>query len=134
MQGLSDGFFIIPYTMGNYLANVKPADPKWKIDTNHAAFRDAEKAVDERLKKLLSIKGKRSVDSFHRELGHAMWEKCGMARTEHGLKELLQTIPKIRAEFWSNVSVTGGNEEFNQALERAGRIADYLEFGELLAL
>ncbi len=134
MQGLSDGFFIIPYTIGNYLANVKPADTKWKIDTKHAAFKDAEKAVDERLKKLLAIKGKRSVDSFHRELGLAMWEKCGMARTEQGLKELLQQIPKIRDEFWRNVSVTGGNEEFNQALERAGRIADYLEFGELLAL
>ena len=134
MQGLSDGFFIIPYTLGGYLANIKTADAGWKIDTNHPAVKDAERAVNERMKKLLSIKGKRSVDSFHRELGLAMWEKCGMARTEQGLKELLQQIPKIREEFWSNVSVTGGNEEFNQALERAGRVADYLEFGELLAL
>lgn len=134
MQGLSDGFFVIPYTLGGYLASVKPADEKWKIDTNHPAVKDAERAVDERLKKMLSIKGKRSVDSFHRELGLAMWEQCGMARTESGLKELLGKIPKIREEFWQNVSVTGGNEEFNQALERAGRVADFLEFGELLAL
>lgn len=133
MQGLSDGFFIIPYTLGGYLADVKPADPKWKIDTNHAAFKDAERAVDERLKKLLSIRGKRSVDGFHRELGLSMWEQCGMARTDGGLKDLLGKIPKIREEFWKNVSVTGGNEEFNQALERAGRVADFLEFGELLA-
>ena len=134
MQGLSDGFFIIPYTIGNYLANVKPSDPKWKMDTNHPAVKDAEREVNARLNKLLAIQGKRSVDSFHRELGLAMWEKCGMARNEAGLKELLQQIPKIRDEFSRNVSVTGGNEEFNQALERAGRIADYLEFGELLAL
>jgi succinate dehydrogenase / fumarate reductase flavoprotein subunit len=134
MQGLSDGFFIIPYTLGGYLAKVKPGDPQWKIDTNHPAVKDAERAVGERLKKLLAVKGKRSVDSFHRELGLAMWEKCGMARNAQGLKDLLQQIPKIRDEFWRNVSVTGGNEEFNQALERAGRIADYLEFGELLAL
>ena len=134
MQGLSDGFFIIPYTIGGYLANVKPASEKWKMDTNHPAVKDAEREVNERLKKLLAIQGKRSVDSTHRELGLAMWEKCGMARNEKGLKELLQQIPKIREEFSRNVSVTGGNEEFNQALERAGRIADYLEFGELLAL
>lgn len=134
MQGLSDGFFIIPYTLGGYLAGVKPANPQWKIDTNHPAVKDAEKAVNDRLKKLLAIKGKRCVDSIHRELGLAMWERCGMARNEKGLKELLAQIPKIRDEFWTNCSVTGGNEEFNQALERAGRVADFLEFGELLAL
>ena len=134
MQGLSDGYFIIPYTLGGYLADVKPADPKWKVDINHPAFKDAEKEVQAKLNKLLAIQGQRSVDSFHRELGLAMWERCGMARNEKGLKELLAQIPKIRENFWRDVSVTGGNEEFNQALERAGRVADYLEFGELLAL
>jgi len=134
MQGLADGYFVIPYTLGGYLANVKPADPKWKVDTTHASFKDAEGAVKARITKLLGVKGKTPVDHFHRKLGLAMWEKAGMARTEQGLTELLQEIPKIREEFWSDVSVTGGNEELNQALERAGRVADFLELGELLAL
>jgi succinate dehydrogenase / fumarate reductase flavoprotein subunit len=134
MQGLSDGYFVIPYTLGGYLAGVKPADPKWKLDTGHAAFKDAEGEVKARINRLLNVKGKTPVDHFHRRLGLAMWEKAGMARTAEGLRELLQEIPKIREEFWSGVSVTGGNEELNQALERAGRVADFIELGELLAL
>jgi len=134
MQGLSDGFFIIPYTMGGYLSHVKPADPKWKIDTNHPSVKDTERQVRDRLNKLLSVKGGRPVDTLHRELGLAMWENCGMARTESGLNDLLQKIPQLRANFWRDVAVTGDQGEFNVVLERAGRVADYMEFGELLAL
>ena len=130
MQGLADGYFIIPYTMSNYLASNKLTP----VDTSHPAVKEAEAAATAQLNKFLSIKGKRTVDSFHRELGLLMWEKCGMARTEEGLKELLQRIPKLREEFWKNVSVTGEQGELNQVLERAGRVADFLEFGELLAL
>ena len=133
MQGLSDGFFIIPYTMGGYLAGVKPADPKWKIDTNHPAFKDAERQVNDRLNKLLDVKGRRPVDVLHRELGLTMWEYCGMARNEKGLKELLQKLPQMRDAYWKDVAVTGDQGELNQVLERAGRVADYMEFGELLA-
>jgi succinate dehydrogenase / fumarate reductase flavoprotein subunit len=130
MQGLADGYFVIPYTLGGYLASSKLA----KVDTSHAAVKEAEASVNERLKKLLSIKGKRTVDSFHRELGLAMWNLCGMGRNEAGLGELLKKIPALRAEFWENVSVTGSEGELNQVLERAGRVADYLEFAELLVM
>jgi succinate dehydrogenase / fumarate reductase flavoprotein subunit len=133
MQGLSDGFFIIPYTMGGYLATVKPGDAKWKIDTNHPAFKDAERQVNDRLNKLLAVKGRRPVDVLHRELGLTMWEYCGMARNEKGLKELLQKLPQMRNAYWKDVAVTGDQGELNQVLERAGRVADYMEFGELLA-
>ena len=129
MQGLADGYFVLPYTIGNYLAQVKPAD---KNIIAHAAFKASETESLAMINKLLSIKGKRTVDDFHRELGKLVWDKCGMARNDAGLKEALQKIPQIREEFWKNVNVLGSGEEFNQALERAGRVADFLEFGELL--
>ncbi len=128
MQGLADGYFILPYTIGNYLAQVKPGE-KTK---SHPEFQKAEATVSELTKKLLSIKGKTTVDEFHRELGHLIWDKCGMARNEAGLKEALKKIPEIRERFWKDVCVLGSGEELNQALERAGRVADFLEFGELL--
>ena len=129
MQGLADGYFVIPYTLGNYLAgqfNAKRPDPAG------AAFRDTEEEVRTRVRKLLDIQGARSVDSFHRELGMLVWDKCGMARNEAGLKEAIEKIPRLREEFWSNVKVLGQGENFNQSLEKAGRVADFLEFGELL--
>jgi succinate dehydrogenase / fumarate reductase flavoprotein subunit len=128
MQGLADGYFVIPYTIGHYFATAKPA----KVTTDHPEFKKAEAEVAERTKKLLSLRGKRTVASIHRELGHIMWEQCGMARNEAGLKKALELIPPLREEFWNNAIVPGHNEELNQALERAGRVADFLEFGELL--
>ncbi len=130
MQGLSDGYFVLPYTIGHYLAQVGPR-PK---NTDSPAFAEVEGEVKGRIDKLLSIKGKRTVDSFHRELGLMMWDHCGMARNEAGLKKLLEEIPRVRAEFWENVSVPGTAGELNQVLERAGRVADFLEFAELMAL
>jgi succinate dehydrogenase / fumarate reductase flavoprotein subunit len=132
MQGLADGFFIIPYTLGGYLASTGILAKK--VDTSHPAVKQAEADVKEGISKLLAVNGKRSVDSFHRELGLSMWEKCGMARNDKGLRELLQKIPTLREEYWKNVVVTGSGEELNQNLERAGRVADYMEFAELLAL
>ncbi len=130
MQGLADGYFVLPYTIGHYFATTKLARPP----TSHAEFRSAEEAVRTRVQKLLSIKGKRTVRSFHRELGRLVWEKCGMARNEKGLKEALRRIPALREEFWANVTITGSGESLNQALEHAGRVADFLEFGELMCL
>jgi succinate dehydrogenase / fumarate reductase flavoprotein subunit len=130
MQGLADGYFVLPYTIGNYLASTKQA----KVDTSHAAFKEAESAVAARLTRFLSVKGKRTVDSFHRELGKIMWEDCGMGRTREGLKTALQKIPVLREEFWKNLTVVGGKDEINQSLEKAGRIADFLELGELICL
>jgi succinate dehydrogenase / fumarate reductase flavoprotein subunit len=130
MQGLADGYFIIPNTIGNYLATHKPA----KIDVSHPAFREAENAVAERTKTLLSIQGKRTVASFHRELGKIMWDYCGMSRNEAGLKRALEKIPKLRGEFWRDVAVPGTGVELNQSLERAGRVADFLELGELMCI
>lgn len=129
MQGLADGYFVIPYTIGHYFATVKP---KKITATDHDAFKQAESEVTDRIKRLLSIKGKRTVDSFHRELGTMMWERCGMARNEAGLKKNLEEIPRVRAEYWQNVSVLGNNEEFNMALEKALRVADFFEFAELM--
>jgi len=129
MQGLADGYFVIPYTLGNYLAGAKLP----KLDTNDASFADAEKEVTGRIGKLLSVKGKRTVDSFHKELGLLMWEKCGMARNDKGLKELLQQIPALKEEFWKTVNVPGSDKDLNQALERGGRVADWFEFAELTA-
>ena len=128
MQGLADGYFVLPYTIGNYFVSEK--QPKPKLD--HAEFKKALDDVQARTKRLLSINGKRTVNSFHKELGKIMWDKCGMARDEKGLKEALQLIPALREEFWKNVNVTGENGELNQTLEHAGRVADFLEFGELL--
>jgi succinate dehydrogenase / fumarate reductase flavoprotein subunit len=135
MQGLADGYFVIPHTLGMYLNddNAKKALAT-KVDVNHPAVKDAEKEATERINKLLNIKGKRTVDSFHKELGLNMWEKCGMARDEKGLSELLQKLPALKEEFWKNTAVLGGNESFNQSLEKAGRVADFIEFGELTAL
>jgi succinate dehydrogenase / fumarate reductase flavoprotein subunit len=128
MQGLADGYFVIPYTIGNYLASA--ALPK--LDGSHPAFKAVETEVAARTAKLLGIRGRRTVDSFHRELGKLMWENCGMARSAAGLKANLQKIPQLREEFWQNVTVPGSGAELNQSLEKAGRVADFLEFGELL--
>ncbi len=128
MQGLADGYFILPYTIGAYLADLKEKRPS----TEHPEFRKVEKEVEERTKKFLSINGKRSVQSIHKELGQLMWDKAGMARNEEGLKEAIAKIPVIREEFWKNVKVPGDGGEINQELEKAGRLADFLEFGELL--
>jgi len=131
MQGLADGYFILPSTIGNYLATVAP-DKRPKAD--HAEFRAAEEAVNARTQKFLSIKGKKTVDEFHRELGLLMWDLCGMARTEKSLTRALSRIPTLRDEFWSNVNVPGSGESLNISLEKAGRVADFLEFGELMCL
>jgi len=128
MQGLADGYFVIPYTLGDYLAQQKPVGSS----TTHDAFSSTETEVKARVNKLLTIKGKRSLDSFHRELGLLMWDKCGMARNDAGLKEAIAKLPALREEFWKNAAVTGSNEELNVALEKAGRVADFLEFGELM--
>jgi succinate dehydrogenase / fumarate reductase flavoprotein subunit len=128
MQGLADGYFIIPYTLGGFFGSTKLP----KVDAGHQAFKDAEKAAEMRQKKLLSIKGKRTPVSFHKELGKIMWNDCGMGRNEKGLKEALAKIPALREEFWKDLIVTGSGDEFNQTLERASRVADYLEFSELL--
>src|SRR5213595_1104853 len=128
MQGLADGYFVLPYTLPNYLAGQIGKRPS----TDRAEFRDAENEVRTRTEKLLAINGKRSVDSFHRELGLMLWDKCGMARNADGLKEALTRIPQLREEFWRDVRVLGAEESFNQSLERAGRVADFLEFAELM--
>ncbi|MHB1307416.1 MAG: fumarate reductase/succinate dehydrogenase flavoprotein subunit [Limisphaerales bacterium] len=131
MQGLADGYFVIPYTIGNYLATQKP-DQRPKTD--HAAFKQAEESLVGMTKRLMSCKGKRTVDSFHKELGRIMWDHCGMARNEAGLKKALQLIPALRQEFLKNVNVPGSDADFNQSLERAGRVADYMELAELMCL
>jgi succinate dehydrogenase / fumarate reductase flavoprotein subunit len=128
MQGLADGYFVIPYTLGGYFGGTKLS----KVDESHDAFSEAEDAVEKRITKLLDIKGKRTPADFHKELGLLLWEKCGMGRNEAGLQEALSEIPKIREEFWNNVMVPGEASGMNQTLERANRVADYLEFGELL--
>ena len=128
MQGLADGYFVLPYTIGSYFA----AHPQFRPNTDHDAFKEARAGVESTTRRLLSIKGKRTVTSFHRELGKLLWDKCGMARNEAGLKEALKRIPELRAEFWENVIVSGAENEINQQLEYAGRVADFLEFGELL--
>jgi succinate dehydrogenase / fumarate reductase flavoprotein subunit len=130
MQGLADGYFIIPNTIGDYVATQKLQ----AVDTSHAAFRSAEDKVAEQTRKLLSIDGKRTVASFHRELGRIMWDYCGMSRNEAGLKKALAKIPELREQFWRNVNVPGSDRELNQALEKAGRVADFLELGELMCL
>ena len=131
MQGLADGYFILPYTIGDYLSHKIQAP---KVDTNAPEFAEAEKAVKDKIAKLLSIKGKKSVDTLHRDLGHIMWEYVGMARSEEGLKTAIEKIKVLRKEFWSNVYVAGTNEQFNQELEKALRLADFLEIGELMAI
>ncbi|MFM9075510.1 MAG: FAD-binding protein, partial [Bacteroidota bacterium] len=129
MQGLADGYFVIPYTIGDYLATIGWND---KVSTDHAAFREAEQAVNDRVAKLLSIRGGKTADQFHRELGHIMWEYCGMSRSEAGLNEAKQKIQALKAEFWTNVNVLGAAGELNMELEKAGRVADFIELGELM--
>jgi succinate dehydrogenase / fumarate reductase flavoprotein subunit len=130
MQGLADGYFVLPATIGDYLASSKPT----RVDAEHPECRKVEAEVADRTRRLLAINGKRSVDSFHRELGKVMWDHCGMARNAAGLKQALTLIPQLRAEFWRNVNVPGSDAELNQALEKAGRVADFLELGELMCL
>jgi succinate dehydrogenase / fumarate reductase, flavoprotein subunit len=130
MQGLADGYFVLPATIGDYLASSKPG----RIGTDHPEVRKAEADVGENTRKLLGIRGKRTVDAFHRELGRIMWEYCGMARNATGLRKALKLIPELRAEFWRDVNVPGSDTELNQALEKAGRVADFLELGELMCL
>ncbi|MEO7934040.1 MAG: fumarate reductase/succinate dehydrogenase flavoprotein subunit [Chthoniobacterales bacterium] len=130
MQGLADGYFVVPYTIGNYLSE----HGSKKVTTEHPEFQKAVADVKLRTAQLLNIKGKRSPDSFHRQLGLLLWDKCGMGRTEAGLKEALAEIPNIREEFWKNVNVLGQSANLNQSLEMAGRVADFLEFGELMCL
>lgn len=128
MQGLADGYFVIPYTIGDALAQTPPKP----VTTEHPAFAEAEAAVRERIAKLLSINGTRTPDDFHKALGHVMWEYCGMARNAEGLKHAKAEIQKLRREFWSDLKLVGTETEMNQALEKAGRVADFLELGELM--
>lgn len=128
MQGLADGYFVLPYTIGNYLADV----PYDKIPTDHEEFVKAETEIKNRIDKLLSINGNKTVDDFHKELGHIMWEHCGMARNEKGLIEAKAKIKELKAEFWKDVKVLGDNEEMNMSLEKAHRVADFIELGELM--
>jgi succinate dehydrogenase / fumarate reductase flavoprotein subunit len=129
MQGLADGYFILPYTIGNYLAGQKPAE-RPKADA--AEFRAAEAGVQEQIKKLLATKGRKTITEFHKQLGRILWDNCGMGRNATGLKKALDLIPALREEFWQNVIVPGNGADLNQSLEHAGRVADYLELGELI--
>jgi len=130
MQGLADGYFVLPYTVGHYLASNKLE----KVDASHPEAQAALAAVEERTRRLLGVRGRRTVTSFHRELGKIMWEYCGMARNKRGLETALQKIPALREEFWRDVNVPGSADELNQSLEMAGRVADFLELGELMCL
>jgi succinate dehydrogenase / fumarate reductase, flavoprotein subunit len=130
MQGLSDGYFILPYTVGNYIATSKFA----KVDESHGAVQSVVGSVQQTTNKLLSIKGRRTVDSFHRELGKIVWDNCGMSRTAQGLETAIGEIRKLREEFWQNVTVPGSGDDLNQSLEKAGRVADFFELGELMCI
>ncbi len=130
MQGLADGYFIIPYTIGGYLAGT----PLSEVTTEHQAFREAEAEARTRTERLLNIRGRRTAVSFHRDLGHIMWEYCGMSRNDEGLKKARKLIADLRAEFWENLLIPGSGDNLNQSLERAGRVADFLEFAELIAI
>jgi succinate dehydrogenase / fumarate reductase, flavoprotein subunit len=130
MQGLADGYFVIPYTLGGYLAGT----PLAAVSKDHSAFNDAEAACRLKIDRLLSIRGKRTVDDFHRELGRILWDYCGMSRSNEGLEKSRSLIQNLRAEYWQNVTVPGSPGSFNQSLERAGRVADFLEFAEMMVL
>jgi succinate dehydrogenase / fumarate reductase flavoprotein subunit len=130
MQGLADGYFVVPYTIGDYLAS----NPLPKVAIDHDAFKESADSVQKGINRLLSIKGNRGIREIHRQLGKIMWDYVGMARNEQGLRIALTEIPKLREEFWQNVSVPGTPDNMNQSLEYAGRVADYLEFAELLTL
>jgi succinate dehydrogenase / fumarate reductase flavoprotein subunit len=128
MQGLADGYFIIPYTIGDWLANAKQT----AVDPSHAACKAAEAEVSDRVKRLLAVNGKRTVDSFHRELGRMMWDRCGMARNAKGLAESAGKVGALREEYWKNVKVTGEGNDLNTDLEKAGRVADFFELADLM--
>lgn len=130
MQGLADGYFVIPYTIGGYLTGITPGE----IKESHPAFADAQRQIEERIQKLISIQGHRTADDFHRQLGLIMWEFCGMSRTNEGLTEAKAKIQALQEEYWENVRVPGREKDFNQSLERAGRVADFLEFAELMII
>ena len=130
MQGLSDGYFVLPYTIGNYLAQTKLG----AVNESHDAAKEAMSQVQDRINKLLSTNGNRTIDSFHKELGRIVWDYCGMSRTEEGLRKALELIPALRAEFWENVIVPGGADDLNQALEKAGRVVDFFELAELMCI
>ena len=130
MQGLADGYFVIPYTIGDYLATTQFKT----VDTKEGAFKEARETVETKIKKLMSVKGNRTADEFHKQLGAIMWEDVGMGRNREGLTKALEQIPKLRDEFWQDVKVIGSELDLNMELERAGRVADFLELGELLAL
>ena len=130
MQGLADGYFILPYTIPNYIAS----NSLETVDTSHPEFAAVKEEVNQRIAKLIGIQGKRTVDSFHKELGKLVWENCGMARSAEGLRSNLATIPALREEFWNNLRIIGTGEELNQSLEKAGRVADFLELAELMCL
>ncbi|MEY3433446.1 MAG: hypothetical protein RL131_1382, partial [Bacteroidota bacterium] len=131
MQGLADGYFVIPYTLGNYLADDIRTQP---IPTDHPAFLEAEKNAADRINKLMSIQGKQTVESFHKRLGKIIWDQCGMARTESGLKQAIQDVRALKAEFWSDVRIPGEINAMNPELDKAGRVADFIELGELMCL
>ena len=130
MQGLADGYFVLPATIADYFAKMGPAHTT--VDTDHQQFRQVEQECNDRISTLLNINGSRTADSFHRELGRIMWENCGMSRNSDGLAEAIKQIPNLKQEFWENVQVTGTADDLNTSLEKAGRVADFLEFGELM--
>ncbi|MFV9645652.1 MAG: fumarate reductase/succinate dehydrogenase flavoprotein subunit [Desulfobacterales bacterium] len=130
MQGLADGYFVLPYTIGGYLAGTTLEE----VTTGHSAFKESVTSLNDSIEKMLSINGKRTVDDFHKQLGHIMWDYCGMARNDEGLKKARGMVQQLREEFWENVIVPGSKKDFNQSLERAGRVADFLEFGELMLI
>jgi succinate dehydrogenase / fumarate reductase flavoprotein subunit len=129
MQGLADGYFVIPTTLANYLGSTKLE----KVDTNHDAFKAARAEVEADISRLIGIKGNKTADELHRKLGKLMWDNCGMQRSEQSLKKLLEEIPKLRDEFWSDLRIPGEAATLNQELEKAGRVADFIELGELMA-
>jgi succinate dehydrogenase / fumarate reductase flavoprotein subunit len=130
MQGLADGYFVLPHTIRDYLAD----GPFEKVDENHPAVADALRSVQSRIDRFLAINGTRSVDSYHKELGQIMWEYCGMERSEEGLKKAIGMIRELRQDFWSNLRILGTADSLNQSLEKAGRVADFLELGELMCI
>jgi succinate dehydrogenase / fumarate reductase flavoprotein subunit len=131
MQGLADGYFVIPYTIGNYLADEIRVKA---ISTDHPAFVEAEAAVRERIERLMNIKGNVTVENFHKRLGKIMWDKCGMARNAKGLEEAIREIRELKKEFWNDVRIPGKINEFNPELDKAGRVADFIELGELMCM
>jgi len=130
MQGLADGYFVVPHAVSNYIATAKPA----KVTTDADEFNKVQKEVQDKIKKMLAVNGNTTVDEYHRRLGKIVWDKCGMARSKEGLEQAIKEIQALRADFWKNVKVLGSNDELNQSLEKAGRVADFLEFGELMCI